>query len=79
MTVAGVLLTKYNGRTTLSKDITSTTAEKVEQMGAKLLSTRIREGIAIKEAQTMQQSIFEYAPKSNPARDYSAFLDEISL
>ena len=30
----------------------------------------IREGVAIREAQTLQQSLFEYAPKSKPAADY---------
>ena len=30
----------------------------------------IREGVAIREAQALQQNLFLYAPKSKPARDY---------
>ena len=48
-----------------------------ERLNTKLYKTTIRENIAVKEAQASQQNIFEYAPKSNAASDYSALVDEI--
>lgn len=79
LTVSGVLLTKYSGRTTLARDITATVEETAKQLGVGVLAAKIREGVAVKEAQTMQQSLFDYAPKSNPAKDYADFLDEIGI
>jgi len=46
-------------------------------MQSQLYRTRIRECTAVKEAQAMRQSIFDYAPRSNASRDYSALVEEI--
>jgi len=46
-------------------------------MDTRLFKTYIRECIAIKEAQYLQKSIFEYAPKSNASKDYGNLLKEI--
>ena len=51
---------------------TSTAAE----MGIPYLGA-IREAVAIREAQTLQRSLYEYAPNSNPAQDYKAVLQQI--
>ena len=48
-----------------------------KQLNTKLYDTRIRECIAIKEAQAMRESIFTYAPKSNATVDYKSLIDEI--
>ena len=47
------------------------------QLQTKLFNTRIRECIALKEAQASQQDIFTYAPKSNATADYRAFIEEV--
>ena len=39
--------------------------------------TMIRRNIAIVEAQTLSQNLFDYAPKSNGAKDYKNLIDEI--
>lgn len=77
--VAGVLLTRHNRRTSLARSITAGTENALKEMGLSMFNAAIREGIAAKEAAAAQQSIFKYAPNSNPARDYSAFLDELSI
>ena len=59
--------------------MTTSTAAALEQMGINLFQTSIREGVAVKEAAAMQQSIFDYAPKSKPAQDYSTLLDEMGI
>ena len=48
-------------------------------MGIRVFNTRIREGVAVKEAQTMRLDLFSYAPRSNPAKDYMQLLDEIKI
>ena len=74
--VAGVLLTRYSGRTVLSRDLREDLEEKCAAMDLRLLPP-ISEGIVVKEAQTMQQSLFTYAPKSRPAVDYCTVIEEV--
>lgn len=75
--VAGILLTRYNGRTNLSKLAGQRAADIAEEVGTKVFETKIREGIAVREAQAVGEDIFSYAPRSNPAKDYSNFIDEL--
>lgn len=77
--VEGVLFTRHSTRTSLARDMTTSTAAALEQIGIKLFRAAIREGVAVKEAAALQQSLFDYAPKSNPARDYGVFLDELGI
>lgn len=72
----GILLTRHSSRAVLSRDMADLIGETAEQLGTAVYKTIIREGIAIKEAQANRQSIFSYAPKSNVAADYMAFVDE---
>ena len=74
--IAGLLLTRYNPRSVLSRDLREGIEEKAAELNAHLYSTFIREGIMVKEAQTNQQSLYAYAPKSNPAQDYESFVSE---
>ena len=74
--IRGILTTRYNGRAIISKDMLSNLEEAAAQLNTILYKTPIRECISIKEAQASQQDIFTYAPKSNAAKDYSAFIDE---
>lgn len=75
--IAGILLTRYNPRSVLTKEVTKAAANLAEAMGTKVFDTAIREGIAIKEAQLLKQNIFDYAPKANATQDYAAFIDEL--
>ena len=54
-------------------------AEAVRRARKQARKTAIREGVAVKEAQTVRQSLFDYAPKSKPAQDYKAFMEELSI
>lgn len=76
ITIAGILLTRYSGRTILSRDIKEGIESKAKELNSRLYETIIREGVAVKEAQTRQASLFEHAPQSNPAIDYMAFIEE---
>lgn len=76
LTIKGMLVTRHNARATLSKDMVELLEDTATQLHTKLFKTKIRECIAIKEAQASQQDIFTYAPKSNAAADYTAFSEE---
>jgi chromosome partitioning protein len=76
LNIAGLLITRYNGRTILSKDLREVIEQKAIKIGATVFNTIIREGISIKEAQTQQDSIFSNNPNSNPAQDYKDFVNE---
>ena len=77
--VTGILITKYSGRTVLARDIKETIEAKCAELGIPVLNTVIRDGVAVREAQTTQESLFAYAPNSNPAKDYLQLFDEINL
>lgn len=76
LTIQGILLTRYNPRAVLSREIAEMTVQIAEQLGTRCYDTTIREAIAVKEAQASQQDLFAYAPGSKVAGDYSAFMDE---
>lgn len=77
LTIDGIVLTRYNSRTTISKDLAEALTKTAEKLETKVYDTRIRECIAIKEAQALRKDIFLYAPKSNAADDYNKLTDEI--
>ena len=75
--IAGILLTRYNGRDVLTRDLTDIAEQTAAQLKTKIFNAKIREGIAVKEAQASGQSVLTYSPRSNPARDYSDFIEEL--
>jgi len=77
LAVYGLLLTRFSIRSVLSRDLTEAFDKAASQMGTRLFSASIREGVAVKEAQVRRQDLFSYAPNSNPAKDYSSFVDEL--
>lgn len=76
LSIAGILITRYNGRSILSKELKEVIESKANQIKSVLFNTVIREGIAIREAQTQQDTVFNVAPKSNVAIDYLNFINE---
>ena len=74
--IAGILLTRYNARAIIGREIAQKLEETAGQLDTRLFKTTIREGTAIKEAQAMQQDIYAYAPRSNVGADYLHFVDE---
>lgn len=69
LSIIGVILTRYDNRPKLNRYLRDVIADKGQEIGAPFLMG-IRPGIAIREAQAMQQSIFDYAARSKPAQDY---------
>lgn len=75
--VEGILLTRYNKRTVLSKDLTNTLSNTATNLNTFVYKAAIRECISLKEAQASNQNIFKYAPKSNAGKDYLSFSEEL--
>lgn len=75
--IEGILLTRFNARSILSREVAELAEQLAAKLNTKLFTTRIREAIAVKEAQISQQSLYSYAPKSNAAIDYLSFIDEL--
>lgn len=77
LTLTGYILTRHGGRSTLARQMADTIKEKAHSMGIPFLMA-IREAVAIREAQTLQRSLYEYAPNSKPAADYMELLDKLN-
>ncbi|MGO4938360.1 ParA family protein [Fundicoccus sp. Sow4_H7] len=75
----GILITRYNDRAILTREITDMIDKTAQTLGTKVFDTKIREAIAVKEAQAMRTDLFEYAPKANVTMDCMAFIDELNL
>lgn len=75
--IAGILLTRYNRRAVLSKEVLDLAGALAGRLGTRVFNTTIREAIAIKEAQISQKDIFNYAPAAKVTADYKAFINEL--
>lgn len=75
--ILGFVLTRYDARTKFNRYLRETITEQGEQAGAPFLAA-IRSSIAIREAQGLQLSVFEYAPRCNAAQDYKALYNTIT-
>lgn len=73
----GSVLTRYDQRPKINRFLHDAIRDKAAEQGAPLLVS-IRPGVAIREAQALQKSLFEYAPKSKPAQDYERLFAAIS-
>ena len=74
--VDGILLTRYSPRSVLSREVRELMDRLAQRLGTRLYQASIREAIAVKEAQISRENLFTYAPGSNVAGDYRAFLEE---
>lgn len=75
--IAGILLTKYNSRAALARQIAEYAATLAQDLNTKVFTATIRRAIAIEEAAATQQDIFTYAPRSNVAGDYRQYVAEL--
>ena len=77
LTIKGIVLTRYNSRAIISREVADMIEQTAGQLQTKLYKAKIRECTAIKEAQATQQDIYSYAPRSNATADYTALIAEI--
>ncbi len=74
--VSGILLTNYNPRTNLSREIRGTVELVSRDLEVSLFETFIRKSVLVSEAQSVQRSVLVYAPDNNAATDYRLFTEE---
>ena len=72
----GLLLTRHNHRTVLSRDFTEAIEAIAQGLGTFVYKAWIRDSVAVKEAQANRQGLLAYAPKSTSAMDYISFVGE---
>ena len=77
LSVAGVLVTRYNGRTVIRREVSKLLEDVAGQLGCNLFEARVRECTAMVEAQATRTGLFTHAPTCNAAADYMAFADEL--
>lgn len=73
---AGLIFTQANFRSTISKTIKEKILAVAQSREIPYLGD-IRTGVAIKEAAALKINLYQYAPKSNPAKDYLSLLDKL--
>ena len=76
LVIDGILVTRYQRRTRLSRDFLCALQQQAELLHTKVYAQTIRESVTVKEAQSMRQSIFAYDPKAAVTQDYAEFVDE---
>lgn len=74
LAITGVFGTFYDARRTLDKEIMTAVRE---IFGAAVFETVIRSNIAIAEAPGHGKTVFEYAPNSHGAEDFTALCQEV--
>lgn len=77
--IAGILVTRYNGRANINSSIYESLQEISKSLNARVFDTRIRETVKIKEAQAQFLPILDYAEKCSAVEDYRAFIEESKL
>ena len=77
LSIAGLLLVRYSGRSNLERETRDVIARTAKQMDTKLFKTVIRECIKTKEAQESKKLLIDYAPKCNTCLDYIDFAKEL--
>lgn len=74
--IAGILITRKGNKAIATRQLIEAIEAQTEALGIPLYRSVIREGVAIREAQIMQESLFDAAPKAKVTEDYSSFIDE---
>lgn len=68
------LITRFDARRRMSWDIDRRLRER---FGLEVCETRIAENVSLAESPSFNRDVFEHAPNSRGARDYSALLSEL--
>ena len=74
LALLGIVLTKYDSRKILHRDIYETIGE---EFPGKMFDITIRTNIALAEAQIMGTDIYDYQAESNGAQDYLRLTEEM--
>ena len=76
--VLGILLNRYSARFNLNREVLEMAGQIAAQLETRVFDAKIRGSVAAAEAPAHGVSVVDYAPRSNPARDFEALCDEIA-
>ena len=77
ISVAGLLLTRYNDRTNVSRLLENSINSAADLLQTTVFNSRIRQATVLQESQIAKMDLLEYAPKAPVTNDYRAFIDEL--
>lgn len=75
--IKGILLTKYNDRAILNRDLKRAIEQATDQFKTKVFNTYIRESVAVRESQTNGTCVMLQYPNNNASIDYMIFINEL--
>ena len=75
--IYGVLLTRVSSKNKTAMQIADLFKQAAMTMNTRVFTSQIRESATVRTAQALQRDILSYRPKSNAARDYQAFINEL--
>lgn len=76
LSITGFLFTKCRHNTRIGRQIRETIIEAANKKNIPYLGA-VRLGVAVDEAAARRESIYHYAPNSNPARDYLSIFETL--
>lgn len=75
--IQGILLTRYNARNNVTKDLTELTEQFAKRLDTKTYNAKIRQSVAVTESQAMQTDLYQHADKEAVTSDYRNFISEL--
>jgi chromosome partitioning protein len=75
--IAGILITRYRGNTNISRENSLMIEETAKKLNTKVFASRIREAVAVREAEAGRIELYSHAPKSIATLDYIEFVKEL--
>jgi len=75
--ILGILLTSHRANTRLMTKLGELAGRVAAELGTVVYKTRIRESMAVKEAQAARRPLQDYAAGVGAAADYDAFINEL--
>lgn len=75
--IAGILLTRFSPTTLLGREVRGTAELIAKDLQIRVFDAYIRSSVVAGEAQSVQKSLFDYAPHATVTRDYDKFIGEL--
>lgn len=75
--IMGIVLTRYNERLKLSKEVSAGLPQVAEILGTQIFNTKIRESVAVRQSQSARKSLFDYDEMNNSTVDYLDLCSEV--
>lgn len=77
LNVLGIILTKFNKRTLLAREVRDLAENVASQTGTRVFNAKIRTSVSVAEAPAHGLSIFDHSPSGKPTDDYKRFVKEV--